>query len=65
METKAENELRQVLDELSYPADKVRIVTCAEVHDLGTDVRRRLHGLPHRHYSSPTEVVEALPDERG
>lgn len=55
-----ETELRQVLDELSYPADKVRIVVCAEVHDLGTDVRRRLHHLPHRRYSSPSEVLDAL-----
>lgn len=55
-----ETELRQVLAELSYPADKVRIVVCAEVHDLGTDVRRRLHHLPHRRYASPSEVLDAL-----
>ncbi|MCX2955123.1 DUF2795 domain-containing protein [Lentzea sp. NEAU-D7] len=55
-----ETELRQVLGELSYPADKVRIVLCAEVHDLGTDVRRRLHHLPHRRYASPSEVLAAL-----
>ncbi|MEV6717436.1 DUF2795 domain-containing protein [Lentzea sp. NPDC051208] len=57
-----ETELRQVLDELSYPADKVRIVICAEVHDLGIDVRRRLHHLPYRHYSSPSEVLAVLSD---
>ncbi|SDJ15291.1 Protein of unknown function [Lentzea albidocapillata subsp. violacea] len=60
-EDDGEAELRRVLDELSYPADKVRIVICAEVHDLGTDLRRRLHHLPHRRYSSPSEVVAALP----
>jgi uncharacterized protein DUF2795 len=52
--------LRQALDALSYPADKVRIVSCTGVHDLGTDVRRRLHDLPDRHYASATEVVAAL-----
>ncbi|SMC81910.1 DUF2795 domain-containing protein [Lentzea albidocapillata] len=59
-EEDGETELRQVLDDLSYPADKVRIVICAEVHDLGTDLRRRLHHLPHRRYTSPSEVLDAL-----
>jgi hypothetical protein len=64
METTAKRtdaDLRQVLDELSYPTDKVRLVSCAEVHDLSHAVRRRLHALPHRLYSSATEVVAALP----
>ncbi|GGM75039.1 hypothetical protein GCM10011609_08710 [Lentzea pudingi] len=59
--TDEEIELRLVLDRLSYPADKVRVVSCAEVHGLGTDARRRLHHLPDRRYASATEVVAALP----
>ncbi|MGW6441703.1 DUF2795 domain-containing protein [Lentzea sp. NPDC055074] len=56
-----ETELLLVLDELSYPADKVRIVSCTEVHALDVDVRRRLHRLPDRRYASASDVVDALP----
>ncbi|MFD4668510.1 hypothetical protein ACFWNN_02185 [Lentzea sp. NPDC058450] len=57
----AERELRQLLDELTYPADKVSVVTCIEIRGLSTDIRRRLHHLPHRRYSSSSEVAAALP----
>ncbi|MGI5499149.1 DUF2795 domain-containing protein [Lentzea sp. CA-135723] len=55
-------ELGEVLDRLTYPADKVRIVSCADVHGFAPEVRRRLHALPARDYASPGEVLAELGD---
>lgn len=53
-------ELREVVDGLTYPVDKVHIVSCAEVHGFEAAVRRRLHRLPERDYASPDEVMAEL-----
>jgi len=53
-------ELHEVLDGLTYPADKVRIVSCADVHGFEVPIRRRLHGLPEQNYASPDEVIAEL-----
>ncbi|WP_330276075.1 DUF2795 domain-containing protein [Lentzea sp. NBC_00516] len=59
-----EAELREVLNGLTYPADKVHVVSCAGVHDFETPVRRRLHELPERTYASSDEVMAALSPQK-
>lgn len=59
-----EAELRGVLSGLTYPADKVQVVTCADVHDFESQVRRRLHDLPERTYASPDEVMAEMSPKR-
>lgn len=53
-------DLRQVLDGLSYPADKWQIVACAEVYGFDSETRRALHNLPVRSYRSAADVAAAL-----
>lgn len=53
-------DLREVLNDLSYPADKCQIVTCAEVYGFDAATRRTLHALPVRHYRDAAEVVAVL-----
>jgi hypothetical protein len=53
-------DLREVLGNLSYPADKWQIVACAEVYGFDYATRRTLHALPVRRYSDPAEVVSVL-----
>jgi hypothetical protein len=53
-------DLRDVLDNLPYPADKWQIVGYAEINSLGVVHRRRLYHLPVRRYLSSAEVTIAL-----
>ncbi|MFL6141455.1 MAG: DUF2795 domain-containing protein [Labedaea sp.] len=54
--TEPDPHLREVLADLSYPADKWQIVTCADVYGFDSAVRRSLYALPVRRYRSAAEV---------
>ncbi|MGB3441092.1 MAG: DUF2795 domain-containing protein [Actinophytocola sp.] len=52
--------LRQILQDLTYPAEKWQITTCAEIYGGDVRTRRALYALPARVYSSPADVANAL-----
>ena len=53
-------ELREVLADLHYPAEKWEIITCAEIWGVDLDTRRKLYGLPVRTFGSVREVADSL-----
>lgn len=53
-------ELREVLADLHYPAEKWEIITCAEIWGVDLDTRRKLYGLPVRRFESVREVADSL-----
>ncbi|HET9138333.1 DUF2795 domain-containing protein [Actinophytocola sp.] len=55
-----EPDLRAVLEDLSYPADKWQIIACTGVYGFDSTTRRTLYRLPARRYRSPDDVAEAL-----
>ena len=57
--------IMNVLDKLSYPAQKWQITTCAEQQGTDVHTRRALYELPVRHYESAADVVSALPASDG
>jgi hypothetical protein len=59
------NTLPDILNELSYPAEKWQITTCAEIYGADVNARRQLYRLPARSYESVDHVLDALPEERG
>jgi hypothetical protein len=52
--------LREVLDGLSYPAQKWQITTCAGLYGADMRTRRALYRLPTRVYESAADVSSAL-----
>lgn len=52
--------VRQVLRGLTYPAEKWRIVTQADLYGADAGTRAALHGLPPREYRSPADITAAL-----
>jgi hypothetical protein len=52
--------LEEILGDLTYPAEKWQITTCAELYGANVRARRELYGLPARVYDSPSDVRSAL-----
>jgi len=61
METMNESSLlSEVLEGLSYPAEKWQITTCAEIYGADIHTRRLLYHLPSRTYEDAADVTAAL-----
>ena len=56
----ADEDLREVLAGVSYPAEKWDIIACAEIHGVAAPTRRRLYHLPVRRYVSASEVAATV-----
>jgi hypothetical protein len=52
--------LEEVLEDLSYPADKWQVIACVEVYEVDLPTRRELYGLPVRTYESAADVLSTL-----
>jgi uncharacterized protein DUF2795 len=52
--------LREILEDLSYPAQKWQITTCAEIYGADIHTRRELYRLPSRTYADATDITDAL-----
>lgn len=52
--------LSEILRDLTYPAEKWQITTCAEIYGADVRIRRELYALPARAYRSPSEIATAL-----
>ena len=52
--------LREILDDLTYPAEKWEITTCAEIYGADVRTRRGLYKLPARTYRNADDIVETL-----
>jgi hypothetical protein len=57
-----EGTVAEVLREVTYPAEKWQITTCADLHGTDIRTRRALYSLPVQRYESATEVAAALKD---
>lgn len=52
--------LSEILGDLTYPAEKWQITTCAEIYGADVRTRRELYKLPARAYRSPADIAESL-----
>lgn len=52
--------LQEVLRDLTYPAEKWQITTCAEIYGVDVRIRRALYALPTRVYDSSTDIAHTL-----
>jgi hypothetical protein len=52
--------LQEILEDLSYPAEKWQITTCAEIYGADIHTRRSLYRLPSRTYADATDIIAAL-----
>jgi hypothetical protein len=52
--------LSQILSDLTYPAEKWQITTCAEIYGADIRTRRELYKLPARAYRSAMEIAETM-----
>jgi hypothetical protein len=57
---KAGDQVAEVLRDLTFPAEKWRILTQAELYGAGVDLRAELHDLPPGMYTSAAEIAAAL-----
>lgn len=53
-------DLTEVLGDLTYPAEKWEVTSCAELHGVDMATRRRLYDLPCRTFESVDDVATAL-----
>jgi hypothetical protein len=60
MDTEETPTLEEVLRDLTYPAEKWEITTCAEIYGADLRTRRELYGLPARSYTDATDIAKAL-----
>jgi Protein of unknown function (DUF2795) len=61
METMHETSLlSEVLGDLSYPAEKWQITTCAQIYGADIHTRRSLYHLPSRTYADAADVTAAI-----
>ncbi len=56
----AERTLSEILDGLSYPAEKWQITACAEIYGADVHTRRELYDLPAKTYESVEHITDAL-----
>jgi hypothetical protein len=52
--------LAEILRDLTYPAEKWQITTCAEIYGADVRIRRELYGLPARTYRNAAEITDIL-----
>lgn len=52
--------LDDLLADLTFPAEKWEVTTCADVRGAPAQIRRRLYDLPCRTFDSAEDVAEAL-----
>jgi hypothetical protein len=52
--------LSEILDDLTFPAEKWQITTCADLYGADIHVRRALYGLPALRYRSADDVTAML-----
>jgi hypothetical protein len=52
--------LAEILRDLTYPAEKWQITTCAEIYGADVRTRRELYGLPARTYRTAAEITDIL-----
>jgi len=55
-----EPRLSELLADLTYPAEKWQITSCADIHGVDTRIRRALYGLPARTYHDVNDVTTTL-----
>jgi hypothetical protein len=55
-----DHDLEEVLNGVTYPAYKWKIISCAEIYDVDPSTRHDLYGLPARAYRSSGAVTAAL-----
>ncbi|GAA3724532.1 hypothetical protein HDA32_002936 [Spinactinospora alkalitolerans] len=55
------NEVKRALSDLDYPADKERVVACAERNAASEEALRALRTLPLGDYANEAEVLRSLP----
>lgn len=60
MDGRRDHLVQQVLQDLTYPAEKWQIVTQAELYGADVTMREELHELPMREYGNMAEIAEAL-----
>jgi Protein of unknown function (DUF2795) len=53
-------DVREILGELAYPAEKWQITASAEIYGADVHTRRALYALPARVYESEADVRSAL-----
>ena len=54
--------LSEILDDLTFPAQKWQITTCADLYGADVHIRRALYGLPARPYENAHDVAAELGD---
>jgi Protein of unknown function (DUF2795) len=52
--------LPEVLGDVTYPAEKWQIITCAEIYGADVHTRRELYKLPPRVYQSVADIADTL-----
>jgi hypothetical protein len=52
--------LDDLLADLTFPAEKWEVTTCADVRGAPAQIRRRLYDLPCRTFDSAEDVADAL-----
>ena len=52
--------LDDVLAEVTFPAEKWDVTTCADFRGVSTELRRRLYDLPCRTFEDAADVEAAL-----
>jgi hypothetical protein len=52
--------LPKVLGDVTYPAEKWQIITCAEIYGADVHTRRELYKLPPRVYQSVADIADTL-----
>jgi hypothetical protein len=62
MDGQREQVFDQVLNGLTYPAEKWQIVTTAEIYGADVATTASLHELPMREYANIEEIAAELPD---
>jgi hypothetical protein len=52
--------LSEILEDLTFPAEKWQITTCADLYGADVHTRRALYGLPAHRYGSADDVTATL-----
>lgn len=55
--------LQEILRDLTYPAEKWQITSCADIYGVDIRTRRALYALPARVYESSADITALLDGE--
>lgn len=55
-----EPRLSEILGDLTYPAEKWQVTSCADIYGVDTRIRRALYRLPARAYRDAKDVTATL-----